>query len=114
KRGRPLSHVRVARSAGEQAVAPVSSQRHGGPQGVQHHGPFQPARLSGQPRERRLRRLRERRRPDVPWQVGVRILRKENTISLWLTIPLGVAIIAVLIKLITARGSSVTTLHIDQ
>jgi len=34
--------------------------------------------------------------------------------SLWSTIPLGVAIIAVLIKLITGRGSRVTTLHIDQ
>lgn len=33
--------------------------------------------------------------------------------SLWLTIPIGVAIIAVFIAVITRRGSSVTTLHID-
>jgi hypothetical protein len=61
---------------------------------------------SGQPRERRLRQLRERRWPDVPGQVGVRILREENTMSLWSTIPLGVAIIAVLIKLITGLPGS--------
>jgi len=42
ERGRPLSHVRVARFAGEQAVASVSSQRHGRREGVQHHRPFQP------------------------------------------------------------------------
>jgi hypothetical protein len=33
--------------------------------------------------------------------------------SFWLTIPLGVGIIAVIIALIKRRGSSVTGLHID-
>jgi hypothetical protein len=33
--------------------------------------------------------------------------------SLWFTIPLGVAIISVLIALIKGRTSGVTTLHID-
>jgi hypothetical protein len=34
--------------------------------------------------------------------------------SLWLTIPLGVGIVAVLIAVIKRRASSVTSLHIDR
>jgi hypothetical protein len=33
--------------------------------------------------------------------------------SLWLTIPLGVGILAVIIAVIARRASSVTALHID-
>ena len=33
--------------------------------------------------------------------------------SLWLTVPLGVAIIAVVVSFIKRRTSRVTTLHID-
>jgi len=39
--------------------------------------------------------------------------RKEHTMSLWSTIPLGVGLIAVLIPLIKRRTSSVTALHLD-
>src|SRR5439155_694246 len=51
------------------------AQRDNRPQGVQHHGPFQPARLSGERGEQRLRRVQQQRRPDVPRQMDLRILR---------------------------------------
>ncbi|MBI1874257.1 MAG: TonB-dependent receptor [Acidobacteria bacterium] len=46
----------------------------GRPEGVQHHEPFQPTRFSGEPRERALWRLLERRQPDVPRQIRDRLL----------------------------------------
>jgi len=39
--------------------------------------------------------------------------RREHTMSLWLTIPLGVGIMTILIAVIKRRASGVTSLHID-
>src|SRR5262249_5784105 len=49
-------------------------QRDDRPQGVQHHEPLQPARLPGESRERRLRRLQQQRGPDVPGEMDLRVL----------------------------------------
>jgi hypothetical protein len=42
-----------------------------------------------------------------------RILGREHTMSLWLTILLGVGILAAIIAVIKRRASGVTTLRID-
>jgi hypothetical protein len=94
QRGRSLSHVRVARSAGEQAVPDIRSQRHGWLEGVQHHGPLQPARLSGEPRERQLRRLCKQRGSDVPREMDIRVLRRQYAMWIWFAIPLGLPVIS--------------------
>jgi hypothetical protein len=41
------------------------------------------------------------------------MLKREHTMSLWLTISLGIGIIAVFVTVIKRRTSRVTTLHID-
>jgi hypothetical protein len=60
-----------------------------------------------------LHRLREWRWPDVPRQVELRISVGEHTMSLWLLVPLGIGILAVLIAVIKRRASNVTSLRID-
>ena len=67
----------------------------------------------GQPRERQLWRLHEQRASDVPWQIGIRLLRMEHTMSIWLVILLAVAVIGVLVTVITRGPSSGTGLHIN-